>query len=410
LQRESEKYLYIELGIAFASWMSSRMHQAKPTPTELHHELVVEARQAGLRYTSDDYPGIRRKRQGHGFAYIDDKKKPLKDEATLKRIRSLVIPPAWKDVWICSLENGHLQATGRDARNRKQYRYHPRWREQRDETKFEHMLDFAKLLPRIRHQVKRDLRLPGMPRAKVLATIVRLLETTLIRVGNDEYARENHSYGLTTMHNRHVQVRKSEITFSFRGKSGKDHEISLEDPNLAKIIRKCQEMPGQELFSYLEEGATHSIGSHDVNEYLHAIAGSEFTAKDFRTWIGTVLAATAFREVEAVTNPTQGKKNVSLVIESVAKMLGNTPTVCRKCYIHPEVIGSYLDGETLDIIRQRISKKLTTSSRSLRPMEAAVLALLQRRLKSVHKKTPVTRLLQKSIKARRKKSRGANSA
>jgi DNA topoisomerase-1 len=248
------------------------------------------------------------------------------------------------------------------------------------------MLDFARLLPRIRRQVKKDLKLPGMPRPKILATIVRLLETTLIRVGNDEYARTNHSYGLTTMRNRHVQVNRGEIVFTFRGKSGKNHEISLRDGRLARIIRRCQEMPGQELFSYVEEGESRHIGSQDVNDYLHEIAGREFTAKDFRTWIGTVLAATAFRELEAVTSAAQAKKNVNLVIESVSKLLGNTPAVCRKCYIHPEIIGSYLEGLTVDSVRQRIAKDLEKPLRPGRPMEMAVLALLQRRLRSVARK------------------------
>jgi DNA topoisomerase-1 len=376
------------------------MPSIHPPFAKPQEQLKAEARHAGLRYTSDEYPGIRRKKQGGGFVYVDDKGARVKDDATLKRIRSLVIPPAWTDVWICTLANGHLQATGRDARKRKQYRYHERWRTQRDETKFEHMLEFARLLPRIRHQVKKDLKQPGMPREKILATIVRLLETTLIRVGNDEYARTNHSYGLTTMRNKHVHVSKGEIVFAFRGKSGKNHEISLQDPGLAKIIRRCQEMPGQELFSYAEGGEAKHVGSHDVNEYLHAVAGREFTAKDFRTWIGTVLAATAFREFEAVTSERQAKKNVALVIESVAKMLGNTPTVCRKCYIHPQLISSYLEGMTLDSVRQRIAKNLEKPSRSMRPMEAAVLALLQNRLKAVHQKTPVSRLLQKSVKAK----------
>jgi DNA topoisomerase-1 len=355
-----------------------------PAP-EPDPQLVAEAQQAGLRYTSDAHPGIERKKQRLNFVYLDDHGKRVKDQETLKRIRSLVIPPAWTHVWICSLAHGHLQATGHDVRQRKQYRYHPRWREQRDETKFEHMLDFARLLPRIRHQVKKDLRGPDMSREKILATIVRLLETTLIRVGNDEYARTNHSYGLTTMRNRHVHVTKDKIVFSFRGKSGKSHEISLEDKRLARIIRRCQEMPGQELFSYEENGEVKHVGSQDVNDYLHAIAGREFTAKDFRTWIGTVLAATAFHELEAVTSESQAKKNVVLVIESVAKILGNTASVCRKCYIHPEIIGSYLESDTRDSIRQRIAEDLKKSSHSLRPMEAAVLALLQRSLQSARK-------------------------
>jgi DNA topoisomerase-1 len=364
--------------------------QTSSFSTEAQEQMVEEAREAGLRYTSDKYRGITRRKKGHAFAYVDAKGMRIKDETTLKRIKSLVIPPAWTKVWISTLTNGHLQATGRDARGRKQYRYHSRWREQRDETKFGHILEFARLLPRIRRQVKGDLKLPGMPQKKILATVVRLLETTLIRVGNDEYARTNHSYGLTTMRNRHVHVKKNEIVFSFRGKSGKNHEISLHDERIARIIRKCQEMPGQELFSYDEEGEIKHVGSQDVNDYLHEIAGREFTAKDFRTWIGTVLAATAFRELEAVTSERQAKKNVTMVIESVSKILGNTPAVCRKCYIHPEIIGSYLDGDTLETISQRAAKKLEKPSRFARPMEIAVLALLQRRLRATLRKARVS--------------------
>jgi DNA topoisomerase-1 len=353
-------------------------------PTEASLERSkADAREAGLVYTTDERPGLSRRRQRNDFVFVDEHGKAVRDAETIKRIRALVIPPAWENVWICKTANGHLQATGQDARGRKQYRYHKKWREQRDETKFEHMAHFARSLPRIRRQVMRDLRRPGMPREKILATVVRLLETTLIRVGNDEYARTNHSYGLTTMRNRHVHVKPGGgIVFSFRGKSGKDHEISLTDPSLAKIIRKCQHMPGQELFTYEEDGQARHIASHDVNDYLHAIAGREFTAKDFRTWIGTVLAATAFRELEAVTSERQAKKNVSVVVESVSKILGNTPSVCRKCYIHPEIIDSYMEGTTVDTIKQRIAKDLEHPGHSLRPMEIAVLALLQRRLQT----------------------------
>ena len=359
------------------------LHIVPPSP-----ELRQEAREAGLRYTSDQVKGISRKVSGKTFAYFLPSGARLKNPAVLARIKSLVIPPAWTDVWISPLDKGHIQATGRDARGRKQYRYHPLWREQRDESKFGHMLKFARLLPAIRRRVERDLRRPGFPREKILATVVRLLETTVIRVGNDEYARENHSYGLTTMRNRHVQVARGEIKFSFVGKSGKHHEIELHDARLAKIIRTCQEMPGQVLFSYLEDGHPKHVASHDVNDYLREITGSDVTAKDFRTWIGTVLAATAFQEFEAVTSERQARKNVSLVIQSVAKILGNTPAVCRKCYVHPEVIHSYFEGETVEALSQRISEDLKTSLRSLRPAEAAVLALLKRRLQAVARKKP----------------------
>jgi DNA topoisomerase I len=358
-----------------------------PPSSNLKESLIDEARNAGLRYTTDDQPGLSRRARKTGFAYHEAGGALVKDKATLGRIKALAIPPAWKDVWISPLDNGHLQSTGRDARGRKQYRYHSRWREQRDETKFEHMLAFARMLPKIRRRVSTDLRRKEMDRAKVVATIVKLLETTVIRVGNDEYARENHSYGLTTMRNRHVEVAHADISFSFRGKSGKHHDITLHDPRLARIVRKCQEMPGQHLFSYKEAGETKPVGSGDVNDYLHEITGSDFTAKDFRTWIGTVLAATAFREIEEVTSQTQAKKNIGMVIESVAKILGNTPAVCRKCYVHPDIINAYVEGDTIAAISERIASDLKKGSLSrLKPAEAAVLALLQRRLKSALKR------------------------
>jgi DNA topoisomerase-1 len=357
------------------------MTKVLPT-SELQKDLIKEAHNAGLHYTSDDQPGITRRRCKNSFAYHQATGAKLRDRETLSRIKSLAIPPAWENVWISTFANGHVQATGRDARKRKQYRYHPKWREQRDETKFEHMLAFARMLPKIRRKVATDIRRKEMCREKIVATVVRLLETTVIRVGNDEYARDNHSYGLTTMCNRHVEVTRSDIVFSFRGKSGKHHEITLHDPRVAKIIRACQEMPGQELFSYVAKEETKHIESTDVNDYLRQITGTDFTAKDFRTWIGTVLAAMAFQEFEAVTSESQAKKNIGTVIESVAKILGNTPTVCRKCYIHPDIIHAYLEGVTLDAVSQRISTNLKGSLRLLRPEEAAVLALLHRRLKS----------------------------
>jgi DNA topoisomerase-1 len=351
--------------------------------------LVQEARDAGLRYSSDENEGFTRKRRGPHFDFYRFDGSRIRDSAVVARIRKLAIPPAYTDVWICPIENGHLQATGRDARGRKQYRYHARWRQQRDETKFQHMLKFAQALPKIRRRVARDLRRPGMPREKILATVVRLLETTVIRVGNDEYARDNHSYGLTTMRNRHVEAKRSgDIAFSFRGKSGKHHEIELHDARLARIIRRCQEMPGQALFSYVEEGRNGHIDSQDVNNYLREITGRDFTAKDFRTWIGTVLAATAFREFEAVTSEKQARKNINMVIESVSKILGNTPAVCRKAYVHPEIINSYFEGKTIDALQQRLSEDLGKSLRNLKPAEAAVLALLQRRLQVAARKSP----------------------
>lgn len=360
------------------------MAETPPNPlqaalTEAAHEA---AHDAGLRYTTEDQPGIRRVTRGKGFIHVRANGERVKDAAILARIRRLAIPPAWTDVWISPHENGHIQATGRDARRRKQYRYHPRWREMRDENKFGRMMDFARALPRIRRRVGRDLSRRGMPREKVLATVVGLLEASLIRVGNDEYARQNNSYGLTTMRNRHARVTGEKIRFTFPGKSGKRHEIDVRDPQLARLVRRCQEMPGQELFCYEdEEGRTCDVTSQDVNAYLREIAGEDFTAKDFRTWSGTVLAAIALREFEAVTHQAQAKKNVVSAIETVARMLGNTPAICRKCYVHPEILECYLAGDTIATIRQRAAAKMERSLAQLKPEEAAVLALLRRRLK-----------------------------
>ncbi|MEZ0390215.1 MAG: DNA topoisomerase IB, partial [Verrucomicrobium sp.] len=318
---------------------------------------------------------------GTSFSYLDADWKVLKSAGILSRIKALAIPPAWENVWICPWENGHLQATGRDARGRKQYRYHTGWRAQRDDTKFHHILSFAKVLPKIRRRVNRDLKRKEMSRDKILATVVRLLETTLIRIGNDEYARENGSYGLTTMHNRHVKVKGAGISFSFMGKSGKRHQINVQDKALAKTVRRCQDLPGQELFAYEdEEGEVRDVTSQDVNDYLRAIAGEEYTAKDFRTWAGTVLAALALREFEVFTSQAQAKKNILTAIESVASMLGNTPAVCRKCYVHPGILNSYLQGATIETVKQRMSMKVRGSLRQLRPEEAAVFVLLQREL------------------------------
>ena len=340
---------------------------------------IQSAREAGLRYVSDAQPGIQRKRQGKGFRYIAVDGRPVRDPETLARIKSLVIPPAWKHVWICTNPKGHLQATGRDARGRKQSKYHPRWREVRDETKYEHMLQFGAALPALRGQVERDLALPGVPLRKVMATIVRLMETTYIRVGNAEYARENHSYGLTTMRGRHVQVDGSKITFKFQGKSGVRHTIDLHDRRLAKIIRRCQDLPGYELFQYVGvDGETHSIDSADVNDYLREISGQEFTAKDFRTWAGTVLACVALQECDAFETESQAKKNVVQAIQSVAEQLGNTPSVCRKCYVHPAVLESYMGGMMKNVQKKRAQSKRVRSG-PLRREETALIRLLKRK-------------------------------
>jgi len=340
------------------------------------------AKAAGLRYVNDSKPGIRREKDGDGFRYLDAKGEPVEDETTLKRIKSLVIPPAWLDVWICSQANGHLQATGRDARGRKQYRYHPKWRNVRDEVKYERMINFGKALPTIREEVDKALKLPGLPREKMLATIVYLLEATMMRVGNEEYARTNKSFGLTTLRNRHVKVDGSDVEFKFRGKSGVYHKIHVHDRRLARIIRSTRDLPGQELFQYIdEEGETHSIDSSDVNEYLRTITGEDYTAKDFRTWSGTVLAALALQEFEKFDSETQAKKNIVRAIESVAEKLGNTPSICRKCYVHPAVLDAYLEGSVVEAMRERTEQHLSEDLHALQPEEAAVLAMLQQRLK-----------------------------
>lgn len=307
---------------------------------------VQSARAAGLRYVSDARPGIRRKRSGRSFTYTTPDGAAIRDRETIRRLKALAIPPAWTDVWICPDPRGHLQATGRDARGRKQYRYHARWRQVRDTVKFDRMLDFARALPRIRERADRDLERPGLPREKVLAAIVRLLEDTLIRVGNEEYRKENGSFGLTTLRNRHVDVIGSEVRFTFRGKSGKSHKVRLRDRRLARIIKRCQEIPGQELFEYLDdEDQPKAVESEDVNEYIRQISGEDFSAKDFRTWAGSLLAARVFRATPAEPDTTGAKKALVHAIAQVAGALGNTPAVCKKCYIHPAVMAAYVAGE-----------------------------------------------------------------
>ena len=345
-------------------------------PLDPHQSAKI----AGLTYVSDESPGITRRRAGSGFAYFDARGKPIHDPDTIWRIKSLVIPPAWTNVWICPSPNGHIQAVGRDARGRKQYRYHDRFRQVRDETKYGHMLQFVRALPKIRRQVRRDLGRRGLPREKVLAAVVRLLESTLIRVGNEEYAHENKSYGLTTIHNNHAKVRGSTIHFHFRGKSGVEHAIDFSDPRIARIVRKCQELPGEDLFGYIDDdGNPRDVRSEDVNEYLREITGQGFTAKDFRTWAGTVLAARALQEFERVDSQAMRKRNVVKAVEAVAKRLGNTKAVCRKCYIHPQIIESYLDGSLIERLREE-ARRMLKPLHHLHPEEAAVLVLLSRRL------------------------------
>jgi DNA topoisomerase-1 len=342
---------------------------------------VASAKAAGLRYVTEGQPGLARRRAGRAFVYLDAAGRRVRDRATLARIRALAIPPAWRDVWICASPHGHIQAVGRDARRRKQYRYHPRWREARDETKYARMLAFARTLPHIRARVRADLARPGLPRDKVLATVVRLLETTLIRVGNEAYARTNGSFGLTTMRTRHVAVHGAVLRFHFRGKGGKEHAVDVRDPRLAPIVRRCQDVPGQELFQYVDdEGRRQSIDSADVNAYLREVAGAEFTAKDFRTWAGTVLAALALAEVAAFASKREARRNITCAVESVAARLGNTPAISRRCYVHPAVIEAYMDGVTLDAYRRRAERAITHDLAGLDRTEAVVLGLLQQRL------------------------------
>ena len=405
------------------------------------------ARAAGLRHVDDRQPGLRRRRTGkkvrqgkrwvEEFRFLDSDGRLLRDAETLQRIRKLAIPPAWEQVWICAHPTGHIQATGRDARGRKQYRYHPRWREHRDETKYSKTIALGAALPALRRRLAADLRAPGLPRRKVLATVVTLLQTTFIRVGNEEYARSNRSFGLTTLEDRHVAFGPGAVRFHFRGKSGVFHEISIHDAAIARIVRRCRDLPGQELFQYLDQdGRPATIDSADVNDYIREVAGQEFTAKDFRTWAGTVLAAVALCEIaaaavsaRATANDNAGsrrarapgrrpsKRDVVRAIERVAERLGNTPSVCRKSYVHPEVIDAFLDGDgalapdgrlgrALAHARARATaaggKSATARARAaggLDAAEAAVLALLKQRLAESRRGDRLATQLRRSLRA-----------
>jgi DNA topoisomerase-1 len=348
---------------------------------EKEREFEAAARSARLRYVRDADKGYARRRRGKSFTYLRPNGETLRDTTVLARIRSLAIPPAWKDVWICPTPNGHLQATGRDARGRKQYRYHARWRQAQDQHKYERIIAFAQALPKARRAVARDLRKRGLPREKVLAACVRLLETTLIRVGNDEYARDNNSFGLTTMLDAHVKVRGATIRFDFRGKHGIEHEIDLDDRRLADIVRGCRDLPGQELFQYIDEaGNIRDVGSGDVNDYLREICGEEFTAKDFRTWAGTALAAQALQEFHDFDSTAAAKRNITNAIERVAERLGNTQAICRKSYVHPAIIDAYMDRSLVKTLKRQTERELRGALHRLSSEEAAVLALLQQRM------------------------------
>jgi len=336
---------------------------------------AAAANDAGLYYVNDNRVGYRRKANGNGFEYLDTEAKRIRDRQRLLRIKRLAIPPAWTDVWICPSPNGHIQATGRDARGRKQYRYHDRWREVRDENKFGRLAEFAKTLPKIRRRVARDITLADLPREKVLATVVRLLERTFIRIGNEEYARENKSFGLTTIKNRHVTVKGPHLRFRFRGKSGRQHEVDMTDRRIAKIVSKCQDLPGQDLFQYVtDEGEVRNITSQDVNDYLREITNENFTAKDFRTWAGTVLAAIALNAQAGFETKKQAKANVKTAICAVAELLGNTPAICRKCYVHPAIIEAYLNGVQIPGLAEAVQPPEKVD---LRAVETAVLKFLR---------------------------------
>jgi len=350
-----------------------------PVEAALNPELA--AKQAQLRYGDDSAPGITRHKARNGFDYRLPDSAVVRDIDTLKRIRSLAIPPAWTNVWICLHSNGHLQATGRDARGRKQYRYHPRWREVRDEAKYNKLLIFTQVLPQLRARVEEDLKRPGLQRERVLAAIVRLMELTFFRVGNSEYAKANESFGLTTLRDRHVAIEGSRIHISFRGKSGKHHETDINDRRLARIVKSCRDLPGYELFQYMDaEGQRHTVGSAEVNEYLREITGEEITAKDFRTWAGTQLAAEALREFEAFDSEAERKRAVVRAVEKVAKHLGNTPTICRRCYIHPAVLEGYFEGTMLQTLADNTRKYLAANIEGMSAEEAAVAAFLRFRL------------------------------
>jgi DNA topoisomerase I len=341
------------------------------------------AREAGLRYSTDSRPGIARRRAGRGFSYRRPDGTRVDEPIVRKRIQALAIPPAWTDVWICPDPIGHLQATGRDARGRKQYRYHARWRMRRDADKFGRLIEFASALPRIRRRCDRDLARRGAPREKILAAVIRLLETTLIRVGNDEYARLNRSFGLTTLRGRHARVSGSAIRFRFRGKSGRQHEVGLRDRRLAAVIRRCQELPGQELFGYLDdEGVVHDIGSQDVNDYLREISGIDVSAKDFRTWAGTVLAYRALKALAPGTDERSARQNVVEAVRLTSDRLGNTPAVARKSYVHPAIIEAYLDGSIGSALVEAAEEQVLPPAAADPQEEAQVIALLRQRLRS----------------------------
>ena len=356
--------------------MPSRPRGRRRNPSP---DPIESAQSAGLRYVSDTAPGILRKRAGKGFYYLDPDGRRISDRKEIARIRSLAIPPAYTDVWICPHPNGHIQATGRDARGRKQYRYHPRWREVRDETKFGRMLEFSQVLPAIRARVERDLSGPGLSREKVLATVVRLLQCTGIRVGNDEYARANRSFGLTTLRSHHVEISGSKLRFQFRGKGGKVHDVALTDRRLARIIARCQAVPGETLFQYVDaDNVRQTVDSGDVNQYLREITSQDFTAKDFRTWTGTILAVGALQELGPAEGERETKSTILKAIDQVAERLNNTRAVCRKYYVHPAVFETYQAGTMLEALGNGNGTAAAAAAAALSAEEQGVVRLLSR--------------------------------
>jgi DNA topoisomerase-1 len=344
-------------------------------------EYISSAEAAGLRYVTDTMPGIRRRRHGRGFTYVDPDGRTIRERAMLRRFRSLVIPPAWTDVWICPSPDGHLQVTARDGRGRKQYRYHPSFREKRDGVKFDRMLAFSDVLWKIRERVEHDVALPGLPRAKVMATVVWLLERTLIRIGSDEYAKANNSFGLTTLRRRHVQVTGAKLRFQFRGKSGVLHAVAVTDRRIARIVQRCQELPGQELFQYIDDdGARQSVEAEDVNAYLREIAGRDVTAKDFRTFAGTMITAETLRMKGPAPSRREAERNVLQAVDATAARLGNTRSVCRKYYIHPALLEAYLEGAVLPELPEQAWRERQQTGAPLRHHEAEVLEFLKARL------------------------------
>ena len=359
----------------------SGMATVTDTPPISETEGRASARAAGLRYSTDARPGITRRRRGRGFSYRGPDGDLVRDSAVLARIRALAIPPAWTDVWICPDPAGHLQATGRDAKGRKQYRYHERWRSGRDDAKFERLIDFARVLPRVRARCDADLATTGLSREKVLAAVVRLLETTLIRVGNDEYARLNRSFGLTTLKNRHATVTGTRVRFRFRGKSGRQHEVGIRDRRLAAVVRRCQDLPGQELFQWVDDdGESHDVASDDVNDYLREISGIDITAKDFRTWAGTVLAYRALRALAPGTDDRSSRKNVVEAVRFTSDRLGNTPAVARRSYVHPAILDAYMDGSIGGALLEAAEDQSDPPTAPDPREDRQVVALLRKRL------------------------------